>query len=69
MTYCIDTSALMDAWVRWYPLENFPSLWENLDILTNSGQLISSEEVYRKLEKNMMAYSSGQKKENIFLYL
>lgn len=51
MNYCIDTSALMDAWVRWYPKEVFPTLWERVDALIEAGRLISSEEVLQDLER------------------
>lgn len=51
MNYCIDTSALIDAWVRWYPKEMFPSLWEKVDVLIEDGRLISSEEVLQELER------------------
>ncbi|MFH1730106.1 MAG: DUF4411 family protein [Planctomycetota bacterium] len=51
MKYCIDTSSLMDAWRRWYPPDLFPSLWAKLDELVSNGDLISSEEVLRELER------------------
>lgn len=51
MIYCIDTSALMDAWARWYPRDVFPTLWDNLDSLIEDGRLISSEEVLQELER------------------
>jgi hypothetical protein len=41
----------MDAWVRWYPLRLFPSLWERIDSLIQEGNIISSEEVLRELER------------------
>jgi len=49
--YCIDTSALMDAWMRWYPAEMFPTLWEKVDALIDDARLISSEEVLLELER------------------
>jgi hypothetical protein len=51
LVYSIDTSALLDAWVRWYPPDIFSNLWENFDSLINEGNLIASEEVYVELEK------------------
>jgi hypothetical protein len=51
VNYCIDTSALMDAWVRWYPKELFPTLWDKVDALVQDGRLISSEEVLHELER------------------
>lgn len=51
MNYCLDTSALMDAWLRWYPPDAFPTLWDKVDSLIERGRLISSEEVLQELER------------------
>lgn len=51
MTYSADTSALMDAWVRWYPTDIFPSLWERLSQLTGERVIVATEEVLHDLEK------------------
>lgn len=51
MTYCIDTSALVDGWGRWYPQESFPSLWEKLADLIRTGGLIAPEDVLLELKK------------------
>lgn len=64
MKYCIDTSALMDAWVRWYPRSVFPSLWIKMDELLVAGELVSSEEVYQELERKedeLFAWAKGRK--------
>ncbi|MGQ0656804.1 MAG: DUF4411 family protein [Chromatiales bacterium] len=37
--YCLDTSALFDAGIRWYPPDIFPSFWDRLDKLIESGRL------------------------------
>ncbi len=70
MSYCIDTSSLMDAWCRWYPLQHFPTLWEHLDKLIQSGNLISSEEVLRELERKEDALCAWAKdRDGLFLPL
>lgn len=51
MSYSIDTSALMDAWQRWYPADIFPAVWSHLDHLAADGQIHSSEEVLREVAK------------------
>lgn len=51
MIFCLDTSAWLDGWVRDYPEEVFPSLWEKLAECVASGQVRCSEEVYVELEK------------------
>jgi predicted nucleic acid-binding protein len=51
VTYCIDTSGLIDAWTRWYPPEVFASLWARIDALIETNRLVSSEEVLQELER------------------
>ena len=51
MPYCVDTSGWLDGWQRHYPPDVFPSLWTKLDGLINSGEILSSEEVYLELKK------------------
>lgn len=51
MVYCIDTSAWLDGWLRDYPPDVFPSLWERLASCVDEGLLVCSEEVYVELEK------------------
>ena len=49
--YCIDTSALLDGWVRHYPPETFPTLWqERIETLFVNGKLISSKSVFHEIE-------------------
>lgn len=50
MAYCLDTSALVGAWVRSYPPDVFPALWDNLDRLLARGQAVAPEEVLHELE-------------------
>lgn len=51
MTFCMDSSAWMDGWVRDYPPDVFPSLWENLDHNIQAGLIHSTEEVYVEIKK------------------
>lgn len=48
--YVFDTSALIGAWVRSYPPENFPNFWDNLDDMAQQGRILVPEEVYKELE-------------------
>lgn len=41
--YSFDTSALIDGIERFYPIANFPALWERIDQLTADGRLHVSE--------------------------
>ena len=51
MPYCVDTSAWLDGWRRYYPRDVFPTLWTKIEGLVATGQIISSEEVYVELAK------------------
>jgi len=49
--YCVDSSAWLDGWVRDYPPDVFPSMWEKLAECVAAGVLKCSEEVYVELKK------------------
>ncbi|MGZ9034942.1 MAG: DUF4411 family protein [Rhodospirillales bacterium] len=49
--YSIDTSALIHGWVRAYPPDVLPALWERVDKLIAAGRLLASREVLLELEK------------------
>lgn len=43
-----DTSALIDGIERFYPIANFPALWEKIDELIADGRLHVSEEAWNE---------------------
>ena len=49
MTYCLDTSAILDGWARYYPPESFPSFWEQLDTLFERGNAFTCRQVLVEL--------------------
>jgi len=51
LRYSIDTSALLDGWVRYYPPDVFPRLWEELDDLIDRGDLRATDEVFEELRR------------------
>lgn len=51
MTYCLDSSSLIDASTRNYPIDRFPTFWRNLDKLIADGRAASPDEVLREIEK------------------
>ena len=51
MKYSIDTSAILDAWVRGFPPDVVPGFWARFEELIDNGQLIATEEVLYELEK------------------
>tara|TARA_R110000803_G_scaffold118659_3_gene187052 strand:+ start:1692 stop:2174 length:483 start_codon:yes stop_codon:yes gene_type:complete len=49
--YSVDTSALIHAWRRSYPIRNFRPVWDRLDTLIDADRLFSSKEVFLELKK------------------
>jgi hypothetical protein len=47
--YCLDTSAWLDGWRRYYPIHTFPSLWDRVEDLIRSGRLHWAEEVAHEI--------------------
>ena len=48
--YVFDAGPLID--LKYYPREIFPSLWENLQKMADSGQIISCSEVFREVSES-----------------
>jgi hypothetical protein len=51
IVYCMDTSALIDLY-RLYPRETFPTLWQKLEDLVQSGRLISTIRVFHEVKSD-----------------
>jgi hypothetical protein len=49
--YSFDTSALIDGIERFYPIKNFPGLWEKIDDLIRDGRLLVSEEAWKESQQ------------------
>ena len=49
--YAIDASALIDGWVRYYPPDVLPTLWQNIDGLITADRLRSPDDVKFELER------------------
>ena len=66
--YCIDASALIDGWVRYYPPDVIPSLWEEIDALIAAERLIAPVEVKLELRRGGDdLYSWVEERESIFV--
>lgn len=48
--YVFDTSSLIGAWVRTYPPDSFPVVWDRMDGLASTGRLLVPEEVFEELK-------------------
>ena len=51
MKYSIDTSAFLHAFVRNYPPDIFPSLWNHIECAIENEIICATEEVFVELEK------------------
>ena len=49
--YCFDTSAWLHGWVRSYPPDILPPLWEKISDLIEKKIIISPFDVYQEIEK------------------
>lgn len=48
--YIFDTSALIGAWVRLYPPDSFPRVWDQMNTLADERRLLVPAEVFDELE-------------------
>jgi len=68
LKYSIDTSAILDGWIRYYPPDVIPVLWDKLANLINSSALIATEEVLYELQKKSDAvYDWAKNHEKMFV--
>lgn len=51
MPFSLDTSGLLDAWVRYYPPDVFPAIWHLMDSAAKSGEILVIDEVLREVER------------------
>lgn len=49
--YCLDTSVLVEGWVRLYPKDVFPSIWGKVEEMVADGRVLSPDEVLNELKK------------------
>ncbi len=51
MKYSFDTSAIVNTWRRYYPPDIFPTLWQNLHDLIDSGAAVATQAALWELEQ------------------
>jgi len=49
--YCLDTSSLLAAWNELYPIDHFPTLWENVATLVAAERAIAPIEVRHEIQR------------------
>lgn len=64
--YVIDTNALIDLWRRRYPRDVFPTLWQKIEELISSGELVAPQEVLSELQTQHDELHGWAKKQNCF---
>jgi len=67
--YCIDSSAIIDAWVEIYRPASFPSFWERIEHLIEAGELISPEEVRQEIKHPQELKNWVADQDNMFVEL
>jgi hypothetical protein len=51
LPYSLDTSGLLDGWVRYYAPEVFPSLWKQMEAAAADGTIVAVQDVLLELER------------------
>jgi Domain of unknown function (DUF4411) len=51
VAFSLDTSGLLDAWVRHYPPDVFPAIWHFMDDAALRGEILVIDEVLREVER------------------
>ena len=51
MKYCLDTSALMEPWNKYYSMDLCPQYWDVLNDLGEKGIVFCTHDVKREIEK------------------
>ncbi|MBL7165712.1 MAG: DUF4411 family protein [Dehalococcoidales bacterium] len=68
MEYSLDSSAIIETWVRGFPPELFPLVWSKLEELIQNEVLRASEEVLIELEKkDDRVYQWAMQRPHMFL--
>ena len=68
MGYVLDTSALVDAWTKWYSPQSIPRFWDNLERLGHSGTATFPDAVLLELQEiDDGLYRWCKKRENIIV--
>lgn len=68
MKYSIDTSAIIEGWIRDFPPDVAPHAWMKIEESIDDGVLVASEEVLIELEKKHdKVYEWACKRKHMFI--
>lgn len=67
MRYSLDTSALLDGRIRYYPADIFPALWDKFEALVTHGAIKATEIVRHELERKADDVLEWVKKLDLFI--
>lgn len=56
----------MDAWIRWYPMDIMPGLWDKIEEAVQDETLISPDEVLREIERKDDTLHKWAKSQKMF---
>ncbi len=66
--YCFDTSVFINAWNRDYPLDVFPTVWDNINGMVADFRIVTPEEVRIELErKDDMVLEWANERAHVFV--
>ncbi|MFN8657688.1 MAG: DUF4411 family protein [Candidatus Obscuribacterales bacterium] len=70
MRYSADTSFFLNGWNKYYPPDNFPSIWTKIESLIAAGDLQATIEVKEELERqDDEIFSWAKNQRNLFVPL
>jgi hypothetical protein len=66
--YCFDSSSLIEAWVRAYPRDAFPTFWERFQQATADETILCPADLLREVGKKEDGLAKWAKKQKGMLY-
>lgn len=67
--YCVDTSVFIESWVRHYPIDIFPTLWDRFAEMIEKGNFVSPDEVQVEINKKDDGLAEWVKQHSKLFYL
>ncbi len=68
LKYSIDASAIIDAWVRYYPIDLFPSFWDKFEEMIINGAGKAIEIIEREINRKDDGVTKWFKTKNLYYF-